>query len=164
MAKPDSIPDAVAVDDAATMPDELLLHGPFAVVHDCELMERGGAKCETCQQPACAGAGAVLQCDCGQLFRVNLLANDNQPHGCPGCDKTYSTVLIVCEPDNSEAFLEALAVVLRSNGYQVANPADDDEEDDAGELGADDDEEDDEDEDREATEDDEDDAGGEPQE
>jgi hypothetical protein len=147
MAKSDPIQDAGRTredqdDGEPVWPDTLLVPGPFAVGHDCELVERGGELCESCQQPACSGAVAVVRCDCGQLFRVNLLANDNVPHACPGCDHTYSTVLIICEPDNGEAFLEALAVVLRANGFSVAAPDDDDDESD---LGNDDDQDDDED-------------------
>lgn len=162
MAKADHIPDAASPDEAEpTMPETLLIPGPFVVGHDCELEPRGGELCESCQQPACSGSVSVIRCDCGQLFRVNLLTDDNQPHACPGCERTYATALIVCEPDNGEAFLEALAVVLRANGFSVAAPGTEGDDDDLAGVDDDDDQGDDDDDERDAVEDDaaDDDAG-----
>ncbi len=147
---PDEIQDAETPDPNA-VPEVLLIPAPFVVGHDCEIEPRGGELCSTCQQPACCGAVAVLRCDCGQLFRVDLLGDE--PNLCPGCTRTYVTGLVVCQPDNPDAFLEALAVVLRANGYQVADPGAGDDDDD------DDDQADDDDDEREATEDDAEDAG-----
>lgn len=163
MSKTD-IPDAAAP-DANAVPEELVLGAPFAVVHDVELRERGGETCPTCEQPAITGTTSIFECDCGQLFRVDLLSGT--PAQCPACERTYTHGLIVCQPDNPDAFLEALAVVLRANGYQVKLPDEDEElgdvDDDAGDDQADDDEDDEEEDDEEETDDagdDEPDAGG----
>jgi len=154
MAKTEIV-DVQAEQSQDAVPSELRLGKPFAVVDDCDLEDRGGTLCKSCKQPACSGAVAILKCDCGQRFRVDLLESDDV-HECPGanCGRTYTTMLLVASPDNEEIFAHALATVLRANGYEVAHPDDEDEDD--GELGnAGDDQADDEDEDREAVEDDE---------
>ncbi|MGV1080684.1 MAG: hypothetical protein ACOYD1_12705 [Candidatus Nanopelagicales bacterium] len=127
MAKPVRIPDAGAAGDDNANPleqvPEVLLGPPFAVVHDAELLERGGDKCPHCHQPAVSGSTAIVKCDCGQLFRIDLLNEDYAR--CPGCERQYTHAVILCAPDNDEAFAEAVANVLQANGYKVQLPDDD---------------------------------------
>jgi hypothetical protein len=148
MSKTD-IPAAAGGDDDASPLEqvpELVIGPPFLVCHDVDLMERGGEVCAHCNQPEVSGAVAILRCDCGQLFRINLLDVGGHPAQCPKCDKKYTHVLIVAESDNPEAFPEAVACVLGANGYKVALPDEldddddaDDDDDDAGDDEIDDD-------------------------
>lgn len=133
MAKSE-IPDAGDVqspDGQALELPNVVLAAPFAVVHDCELLERGGEKCPTCQQPAVSGSTSIVRCDCGQVFRVDLLKGEHAK--CPGCKRSYTSILVFGETDNPDAFADAVAYMLHMNGYNVKLPEDDDDDDE--ELG-----------------------------
>lgn len=123
MDQPD-IPDAQPVHDDE-QPDALLIGNPFIIVDDVEVEDRGGDACPHCQQPAVSGSTSILRCDCGQLFRVDLL--DNAPKNCPGCERVYTHVLIVCADDNQDAFVEAVAMVMRANGYAATLPSEEED-------------------------------------
>lgn len=146
------IPDAQTPDPESAVPEQLHIGAPFIVIDDVEVEDRGGDACPHCAQPAVSGSTSILRCDCGQLFRIDLL--DNVPKNCPACERVYTHVLIVCASDNPEAFVEAVAVVLRANGYAATLPSELDEEEDLRGSDDDDSEEEDEDEERDAVEDD----------
>lgn len=111
------------VDDASVPPD-LLLGAPFAMVRDAELELRSEDSCPSCEQPSVSGATAVVRCDCSQLFRLNLLGSAAT---CPACGVAYTHVLLFCRADNAEVFADAVTHVMRVNGFEV--PDDDDQDD-----------------------------------
>lgn len=141
---PSDIPDAGAA--ALADPEELeglTLGPPFAMTADCELVGRGGEQCPDCGQPEVSGAVAIVQCECGQVFRIDLLSDGMKP--CPArCGRVFTHLLLVSTQDDDQVFADAAVQVLRANGVVVQQPDDDDEPDDgAGEHPDDDDPDDD---------------------
>lgn len=80
------------------------------------------------------GTVAVVTClggentPCGQTFMIPLLQAGAKT--CPRCSKRYAHVLIIAEDDDDEIIAEAMAQVLRANGFPV--PDDELEDDDEG--------------------------------
>jgi hypothetical protein len=110
MATMDEIAEATA-----GHPDEeqeLRIGPPFAIAHDCALRE--------------GGCSAVLECECGQAVRLNLLAPGVKQ--CPNCKARYSHVLLVANEDNEDIIEEALGVVFEANGVELPGPDDEDDE------------------------------------
>ena len=101
---------------------QLTIGEPFAIAEDLDLLDVTEAK------PGCV---AIVKCDtndCGQVFRINLLAQGVKY--CPRCRVGYSHVLLVARSDNTEIIGDAMTQVLQSNGYEVPDNGQGDEEDD----------------------------------
>lgn len=97
------VKDAVSPADDEDQYDNLRLGKPFAIAHDCGLVEKG--------------CTATLECDCGQAFRFDLM----QPgfKGCPSCKTLFTHVLLVCQVENDELFAEMMDVVFTANGIEL---------------------------------------------
>ena len=126
-------PEAEPIARAEVNPDPVLELGePFAISHDCALLDRDA-------EAGIPGCRATVQCDCGQMFAINLLADGEKV--CPGCDLEYGHVLLVAPADDPEIIAEALALVLEAAGISPAdvaealgrepNPDDSDDSDDS---------------------------------
>ena len=135
----DEIPDAQSAPTDQTLDvPELRLGDPFAISFEADLVDskEGG------------GCTAILQCDCGQKFRVDLLAGG--PKYCPKCRTGFTHALLVSSVDNTELVAAAMEQVLIANGLRQANEGDDesdeadDDDDEADDDQADDDQADDE--------------------
>lgn len=124
---PDAYPDLPNPEEL----EGLVLGPPFAQAGDCELLERDQAsKCESCGLPEMHGATCIVRCECGQMFRVDLLSSGSKP--CPAnCGRNYTHVLLVANVVDDEIFADAVTQILRNNGFEVA--AHPDEDDDEGE-------------------------------
>jgi hypothetical protein len=124
------IPDAGAFQLAD--PEELeglTIGPPFAMTSDCELVDRGGDDCGDCGQPEVSGSVSIVQCECGQVFRINLLSSGVKP--CPAqCGRVFTHLLLVTTQDDDQVFADASMQVLRANGYTVQAPGDDEPEPD----------------------------------
>ncbi len=114
-AQPESNPD-----ERASM--ALPIGPPFAMSDECEL-----------RQDAC---WAVVQCDCGQPFKINLLRAGPKP--CPKCGTEYTHVLVVTTMSDTEMAEDMFAQILVNNGVVIPEEEGDDEGDDEGGPGDDD--------------------------
>lgn len=105
----------------------IVLGPPFAMCGDCELLERDAStKCDACHQPQVHGAVALIRCECGQPFRIDLLTAGVKP--CPKCERVYTHALLVANVNDDEIFADALAHVLTANGFAVPAPREDEQE------------------------------------
>lgn len=123
MANPneaEDIPEAQPNAGPEDVPRALRIGPPFAMSQECELLTQSG------------GCTAVVKCDCGQLFSINLLSEGAKV--CPGCDAEYTHVLVVTTVEDDEMAGDMFTQVLRANGFAVENDEDDDD-DDEGEAG-----------------------------
>jgi hypothetical protein len=132
---PDAYPDLPDPDELAG----LVLGPPFAQAGDCELLERDpSSKCESCGLPEVHGATCIVRCECGQMFRVDLLSSGAKP--CPAnCGRNYTHVLLVANVVDDEIFADCVTQILRSNGFEVAQSPDDDDDGDPADGDDDDD-------------------------
>lgn len=140
--KDTKIPDAEA--PAAVDPEsfaQLQIGPPFAISDYCALCPRD-------DQAGIVGCVAVVKCDCGQLFKLDLLAA--RPSQCPQCGAAFTHVMLVTRTEDDEMVYAALATILRNNGFDVQEPDDDDDDqgdgdddDDQGDGDPDDDDDDD---------------------
>jgi hypothetical protein len=94
---------ADAVTNAEPNLDELTLGAPFAIAHDCELVEQG-----------CA---VTLRCGCGQAIRFDLMQAGFK--GCPKCKARYTHALLVCLEDDDEMVADAMEVIFSANGVEL---------------------------------------------
>ena len=112
--------------------DGLVLGAPFALVADCDPLQRDDAN-------GIVGCVATLKCGvCDQPMLVDLLKPGVK--NCPGCGEPYTHVLVICRVDDADMATDVLTHIARVNGFQEG-PGDDDDE---AELEEDDDEEEDE--------------------
>jgi hypothetical protein len=87
-----------------------------------------------------SGCCAVIKCMCGQVFRIDLLANEYSR--CPKCSSQYTSLLLVCQFDD-DCILQAAFEHLVANNEALGNnpgapePEEDDVEDDAAEPAGD---------------------------
>jgi len=105
--------------DAPEMPP-LKLGEPFAMAgEEIDLVDKDD------RIPGCF---ATLHCECGQLFKVNLLTGNQK--ACPkeGCDQVFTHSLVVCHAEDDEMAHHVFAHVMGANGIDVG--MDDDEGDD----------------------------------
>jgi hypothetical protein len=112
----DEIPDATqSPTDQSMEAPELRLGDPFAISFEADLVEtkEGG------------GCTAILQCDCGQRFRIDLLAAGVKY--CPKCRAGFTHALLVCAVDNTEIVAAAMQQVLVANGLRQPDEGDDDD-------------------------------------
>ena len=130
MARDDEIPNARMEQAAAELgePPQLRLGDPFAISFEADLVDAKGG----------GGCTAILECDCGQKFRVDLLAGGVK--FCPKCDTGFTHALLVSGVDNTELVAAAMEQVLVANGLKP--PSDEGEGDDEGEGEGDDDDDD----------------------
>jgi hypothetical protein len=111
-----TVPDAAdAETDTEPNFDELTLGPPFAIAHDCELVDHG--------------CTATIRCGCGQALRFDLLQAGFK--GCPKCSARYTHALLVCVEDNDELVGDAFEVVFNANGVELPDDAGDDAGDDS---------------------------------
>jgi hypothetical protein len=131
-AAPDDATDAdipnpldAAIDEAPP----LVVGPPFAISHDCDLLTA---------HEAAPGCVIVMRCDCGQVFKANLLAPG--PKRCPKCRVAYTHLLLVARADDASIVSEAMTQVLDANGYAIPGEEDEDEDEDDEEDEEDEDE------------------------
>lgn len=110
---------------ASTAVLDLPLGRPFAIAGDCEILPEGGPD-------NLPGTFATLCCDCGELFKMNLLIESDKK--CPGCGAVYTHALVIGRADDQSLAQEFVDEVLVSNGYEPIiareeEPADDADDD-----------------------------------
>lgn len=123
------IPDAAeAPTDQQMEVPQLRLGDPFAISYEADLVDAKGG----------GGCTAILQCDCGQKFRIDLLAAGLKY--CPKCRVAFTHALLVSAADNTDLVAAAMETVLVANGLQAPDDGegDDDDDDDDGEGEGDD--------------------------
>jgi hypothetical protein len=69
------------------------------------------------------GTFATVQCDCGELFKLNLLIESDKK--CPQCGAVFTHALVIGRADDQSLAQEFVDEVLVSNGYAPINPRDD---------------------------------------
>lgn len=136
MANNEDLPEAHSDQAPPDLPS-LQPGPPFAISLDCDLLDG--------KQAGSQGAFATVRCECGQGFRVNLLASGYK--SCPKCHAEFTHILLIAHSDDHDIITEAMATVLAANGYQVpdddgreTNPDDDGDDGEGegeGELGDD---------------------------
>jgi hypothetical protein len=115
------VPDAQAVEPIDEgMLQSLRLGPPFAIVHDCELLERDDTR-------GIAGPALAVACDCGQPFRLDLTSGTKSE--CPKCARVYTHVLLIAADDNDEVVYQAFATIIQSNGFELNREGPEDEDD-----------------------------------
>jgi hypothetical protein len=100
---------------------DLPLGRPFAIAGDCEILPEGGPD-------NLPGTFATVCCDCGELFKLNLLVESDKK--CPGCGAVYTHALVIGRADDQTLAQEFVDEVLVSNGYAPIIARDEEELDD----------------------------------
>lgn len=100
---------------------DLPLGRPFAIAGDCEILPEGGPD-------NVPGTFATVCCDCGELFKLNLLVESDKK--CPGCGAVFTHALVIGRADDQSLAQEFIDEVLVSNGYAPLIPRDEEELDD----------------------------------
>lgn len=88
---------------------DLPLGRPFAIAGDCEILPEGGPD-------KLPGTFATVACDCGELFKLNLLVESDKK--CPGCGAVFTHALVIGRADDQTLAQEFIDEVLVSNGYE----------------------------------------------
>lgn len=118
--KDSQLPDAEHSDE---QPDDyqemqIVLGPPFAIAHDCGLVEAGAEVKTQNGRATSPGAYCTISCDdCGTVFRANLLSGEHKQ--CPGCSAEYTTALLVARSDDDEILIAALETVFIQAGYDA---------------------------------------------
>jgi hypothetical protein len=124
-------PAPVEVIEASTDPQspklnpfDLELGPPFALAQGCDLLARDDAQ-------GLPGSYAAVRCNCGALWRADLLSDDDKQ--CPSCQVAYTHVLLFCPTTERHMLAAVVEEVLQAHGLipdDDDDQTDDDDDDD----------------------------------
>lgn len=116
--------------EEAPNPLRLPLGPPFALSNECDLIDRAEGE----QLPPNAGCFATVKCNCGALWRANLLSEDDKE--CPSCHALFTHLLVIVPIEDRGVLPSILEEVMMAHGMvpeieDAGGGEDDEEEDDA---------------------------------